>query len=53
MTIQDIVKRAQDRWEAGKSIPLPDVELIRADRLTTPLVGEKLVKKVRVSELAR
>jgi len=53
MTIKDLLARAQDRWDATKRIRLPDVELISKDRLTSPLVGEKLVKKVRVSELTK
>lgn len=53
MTLKQVVKRAEERWDATKRIRLSDVELISKDRLTSPLVGEKLVKTVRVSELMR
>ena len=44
MTIQDVAKRAQERWSAESRITLPDVELIGEERLHEPLTGERIRK---------
>lgn len=44
MTVQDIVKRAQERWDSDNRIPLADVELIPESRIHEPLTGERICK---------
>jgi hypothetical protein len=43
MTMKEVLTRATERW-AHKPIPLPQVELIPAERLETPLTGERICK---------
>jgi len=45
MTIQEIINRANQRWDAGSKIPLPDVELISEERLHTPTDGEPVTDR--------
>lgn len=41
-SLAEITKRAQDRWQNSEPLPVADVELISADRLETPLTGERV-----------
>ena len=42
MTFPEIIKKAEQRWDAQKRITLPDVELIGVARLDTPPTGDRI-----------
>jgi len=42
MTFPEIIKKAEQRWDAQKRITLPDVELIGAERIDEPLKGDRI-----------
>ena len=42
MTLPEIIKKAEQRWDAQKRIKLPDVELISAERMDEPLKGDRI-----------
>ncbi len=49
MTIQEVTNRAIQRWESEKRIPLPEVELISADRMETPPTGERVADRWNIN----
>jgi hypothetical protein len=41
-SVSDVAKRAIQRWADAERMPVADVELISADRLSTPLTGDRV-----------